>query len=103
MEENNYESLDDQMMGYLEENGAIIWDGVDESGEAVFRFNLDILKDLYPPLYKQVMEEIDQDLLKLYENGFVEVEYDEELNAMFKISDKGKEFFETNPKPPFLD
>lgn len=84
----------DEIIAYLEEEGAVIWDGVDETGEAVFKFNLERLKEVMPPLYDEIMADIDEDLMKLYKEGLVELEYDENLNAMFKISEKGRKLFE---------
>lgn len=88
------EDRDKEMIAYLEEQGAVIWDGMNDDGEAVFRFDLDVLKTVMPPLYDQIMEEIDQDLMELYQAGMVEMEYDENLNAMFKLSEKGRKIME---------
>jgi len=95
-----FDKSDDELIGYLEDNGAIIWDGVAPNGEAVFKFNLPRLKDVMPELYKEVMEDIDHDLMALYEQGFVEIEYDEDLNAKFKPTDKAKELMENFNFPP---
>jgi hypothetical protein len=93
---------DKEVIAYLEEQGALIWDGVDKTGEAVFKFNLEILKQVMPPLYDQIMQDIDEDLMLLYKEGLVDLEYDDNLNAMFKISEKGKEVFENiNPEEFF--
>jgi len=94
---------DKNIIQYLEENNALIWEGMDEDGEAVFRFNLEVLKEIMPQLYKQIIEDIDEDLLKLYKEGLVELEYDEDLNAKFKLSEKGQEAMRRYPRPPFLN
>jgi hypothetical protein len=94
---------DSKIIQYLEENNALIWEGMDEDGEAIFRFNLEVLKEVMPELHKQIIEDIDEDLLTLYQEGLVELEYDEELNAKFKLSEKGQEVMKNFPKPPFLD
>jgi hypothetical protein len=98
----NFEN-DDQMIGWLEEQGALSWVGLGDGGEPMFRFNMDKLKDIYPPLYKELTEEIDNDLLELYKAGLVEVEYDENLNARFKASKKAEEIFKDLPDNPFLN
>jgi hypothetical protein len=85
---------DEDMIAYLEEQGALSWDGMDEEGEPLFKFNLEILREVMPPLYDEIMKDIDEDLMILYENGYVELEYDENLNALFRISDKGVEWAE---------
>jgi hypothetical protein len=97
---------DNQMIAWLEEQGALMWDGVADNGEPMFRFDLDKLKDVYPPLYEVVMEEIDDDLMILYTEGLVELEYNENLEAIFKLSEKGQEYFKLLGKDspfPFLD
>ena len=47
-----------------------------------------------PELYDDIIADLDADLLKLYEQGLVEVEYDEDLNASFRITEKGQKYFE---------
>lgn len=89
-----FDKNDDEIIGYLENEGAIFWDGVAENGEAVFRFDLDRLKQVMPALYDEIMADIDEDLMTLYQEGFVEVEYDENLNAMFRATEKGREWAE---------
>lgn len=92
-EEEDFEDDDvesDQVMGYLMESGAAFYDGFDESGERIFRFNMDVLKEVLPELYDTIMEDLDNTMLELYQKGLAEVEYDEELNAHFKISEEGK-------------
>ena len=84
-----FDKNDDELLGWLEEKGAIIWDGMDQEGEAVFRFDLSKLKDLVPELYAEIMADIDSDLMKLYEAGIVEIEYDEELNATIELTEEG--------------
>lgn len=91
------------MIGYLEDQGAIIWDGVAENGEAVFRFDLDKLKVIMPELYKEVMADIDKDLMMLYEKGFVEMEYDEDLNATFRATEEGQKWMKRHGFPPLQD
>ena len=94
---------DSDMIGWLEEQGALSWVGLGEDGEPLFRFNLDVLKTVFPQLHDEITEEIDHDLITLYEQGLVEVEYDENLNARFRLSEKGKETFDGLPDNPFLN
>lgn len=93
---------DDDMLGYLEDNGAIIWEGQSPDGEAVFRFDLEKLKDILPPLYDEIMADIDKDLMELYKAGMVELEYDENLNAMFRITEDGADLMERFKDNPDL-
>ena len=96
-----FDKDDDKIIGYLEDQGAIIWDGLAENGEAVFRFDLERLKEVMPELYEEVMADVDNDLMMLYQNGFVEIEYDENLNAMFRATEKGQEWARKMGLPPF--
>lgn len=96
-----FDKNDDEVIGYLEDQGAIVWDGVAENGEAVFRFDLSKLKDVMPELYKEVMADIDADLMMLYQEGLVEIEYDENLNAMFRATEKGQQIARELGFPPF--
>jgi len=52
---------------------------------------MDMLKEVLPDLYDTIMEDLDNTMLELYEKGLAEVEYDEQLNAHFKISEEGKQ------------
>jgi hypothetical protein len=91
----------DEIIGYLEEQGAITWDGMDKDGEAIFKFNLNRLKEVMPELHEEILKDIDKDLMILYQEGFVELEYDEELNAKFKITEKVIKWAEDMGFPPF--
>ena len=75
----------------LTQQGLVELDGIDESGEAIYKFDLVKLKDSYPSIYNRIMEEMDEDLLILFENNILDVEYDEDLNAKFKINERGEE------------
>jgi len=75
---------------YLVSIDAAIWDGMDEYGERMFKFNMPVLKEVLPELYEQVMGDVDDIMLNLFEKGLVDIEYDENLNALFHISEEGK-------------
>lgn len=104
-----FDKDDDEIIGWLESQGAVIWEGVADDGEAIFKFDLKVLKDIMPELYEDIMKDIESDLVVLYEEGLVDVEYDENLNAKFKISQKGEEWAKENgfpiqeDLPPFLE
>jgi hypothetical protein len=96
-----FDKDDDEIIGFLEDKKAIVWDGVAPDGQAVFRFDLDRLKEVMPELHKEILADIDNDLMELYRLGYVEIEYDEELNAMFRATEKGREWAEQMGFPPF--
>jgi hypothetical protein len=89
-----FDKNDDEIIGWLEEEKAVVWEGMDESGEAVFKFDLERLKVVMPELYDEIMQDIDADLMALYEQGLVEIEYDDNLNAEFRATKKGIEWME---------
>ena len=96
MDEENKELIE-----YLEAQGALILEGMTDAGEAIFRFDLEILKTVMPHIYNEIMKEIDEDLMNLYSEGLVDVEYDEDLTARFKISEKGEQIMNNKYKPDF--
>jgi hypothetical protein len=69
--------------------GAIRFAGYNKDGEAVFELNEFVTKELAPELWAAHMEYVDSNLMKLYEEGLMEVEYDENLEATFKFSSTG--------------
>ncbi len=81
----------DQVIGYLLSTGAAEWDGMDESGERIFKFNMPLLMEIMPGMYDAIMEDVDSVMLDLFNRELVEVEYDENLDAIFHISPEGKE------------
>jgi hypothetical protein len=80
----------EQVMGYLIQVGAASWDGMDDFGERIFKFNMPLLQEIMPELYDQIMEDIDEVMLELYEKDLVQVEYNEDLEAKFIISEEGR-------------
>ena len=96
-----FDKDDDKIIGWLEDQGAIVWDGLADNGEAVFRFDLEKLKEVMPEMYEEIMADVDADLMQLYKMGLVELEYDEDLNAMFRATEKGLKWVEEMGFPPF--
>lgn len=82
---------DDQIIAWLEEEGALEWVGMADNGERIMSFKLDRLKEVAPEIYDAFMEDVDAHLMRLMDAGLVELHYDEDLNAKFKISEEGKE------------
>ena len=89
----NYDPSDEEhreLMEYLLSEGAAFFDGFDEDGEAMYGFDMEILEEIMPELYQALQNDIDEQLLDLFQKGLLEVSYDEELNANFVISEEGK-------------
>jgi len=80
-----------EIMERLVEEGAAIFDGVDEDGGPIYKFDLDVLEEVSPELYQVMMDDMDEILLDLYKKGLIEISYDEELNAQMSISPEGRE------------
>jgi hypothetical protein len=79
-----------EIMDYLVSEGAASWDGVDEDGEPIYKFDMEMLEEIMPDLHQAMIDDMDKVLLDLYEKGLIEVSYDEDLNAMMAISEEGK-------------
>lgn len=95
----DYDSSDEnhqEIMEYLVSEGAAIIDGIDENGEAIYRFDMEILEEIMPELHQVLLEDMDNILLDLYQKDLLEVSYDEELNAHMTISEEGKIILEEN-------
>ena len=80
---------DDMKMSYYLEIGAIELVGMDENGEMIFSIN-ETAKDSAPELWEAHVKYVDESLLKLYEEGLMQVEYDENLEATLHLSPEGQ-------------
>lgn len=89
-----YDSENEAMMEWLEESGAIEWDGMDDSGERVFKVNASVLREIYPELYYKMTSDITDTLENLYSMGLIDVTYNEDLEPLFSISEEGKRLME---------
>ena len=96
--DHNYDEIE-QFMHYLEDSGVLEWVGMTEDGERTFVFNFEKMQLIFPELYYAMMEELNNELLHLYELGLISIEYDKNLQAKFKITDQGKKYLEENGIP----
>lgn len=76
-----------RMQHYLD-IGALSIEGVDENGELIFAIH-EVAKDIAPELWQAHIEYVDESMLKLYEAGLMEVEYNENLEATLHLSPEG--------------
>jgi hypothetical protein len=81
---------------YLISQNALRYGAPLPNGERSIEMNPDVLKVVAPELYKIWMEDLENTLMDLYQHGLVDVDYDEDLNAKFKISDEAITAFEDN-------
>ena len=79
-----------QIMDYLVEEGAAIFDGIDEDGEPIYKFDMNVLEEISPELYQAMMDDMDKVLIELYQKGLIEISYDEDLNASMSVSPEGR-------------
>jgi len=86
-------------INFMEQDGVLEWVGMDDNGERTFVFNFEKMYEVYPELYNAIMDDINEELLVLYKLGFVEVEYNENLEPFFKITDDGKQYLIDNGMP----
>ena len=85
----NEEEANDERIAYYLQIGAISFEGMDENGEIIYAIS-ETAKELAPELWKSHTEYVDRSLLELYEQGLVEIEYDENLQATMHISPEGQ-------------
>lgn len=88
--EDDYMSEEDyNMLEHYLEIGAIEIEGVNELGEVMFSMS-ENAKELAPELWEAHTEFVDRTLVKLYEQGLIEVEYNENLEATLLLSEESK-------------
>lgn len=96
--EDRYDEIE-QFMHYLEDEGVLEWVGMSTDGDRTFVFNFDKMAEIFPELYDAMMQELDDELMNLYQLGFVTIEYDTDLIPQFRITDAGKKYLEDNGMP----
>lgn len=79
---------DDELLAHYIEIGVIEIAGMQEDGELIFAIN-DSAKELAPELWQAHSEYVDDTLVELYEEGYITVEYNENLEAMIGLSPEG--------------
>lgn len=90
MEEEFNQEQEDQYFAYLLEVGAMEIDGVNDEGDLLFKPNPEKMKEYAPEMYEMMMQDINDNLMELYKQGLVKMEYNEDLQPMFDISDMGE-------------
>lgn len=73
----------------LIDKGAVAFEGIDETGEPIYRFT-DKLKDVAPDLYAMHVSMLNTEIMALWEKGFVEMDLFEE-NPVVKLTAKAFE------------
>lgn len=83
--------------------GAIRIVGFADNGEAIFELNEETTRSLAPELWEAHEDYVDSELIDLMNNGLMEVEYDEDLNATFNFTKEGYEIAESKGIIPIQD
>lgn len=84
---------EDAFVDYLIEMCILEEEGFDEDGNVLYVYNFEVMKQLMPELYEEIMEGVNDKLLVAYEAGLVSVEYDEDLVPHFSATPEGIDFF----------
>ena len=84
----------DKLIAELIDAGALEPEGM-LGDEFTYRFDMKILKDQFPEIYDVLIEEMDEELLQLFEEGIMNIEYDENLEVMFSLTEKGRAYAES--------
>ena len=86
---NDEEAL--EQIQYYIDIGAIRLAGYNEDGEAVFELNEEFTKEHAPELWDAHMAYVDENLIELFQDGLMEIEYDENLEAIMHFTKEGFE------------
>lgn len=86
----------ESMVGELEDQGVFEWVGMDESGDRILKPNMEKMLEVAPDMYMMMLGEVSEMLRHLYELGLVEVEYNEDLEPGFRISNEGRAYLREN-------
>lgn len=78
------------VFNYLLEVGALEIDGVAQDGEILYKVNSDKMAEYCPEMLEVMHEDLEDSLLNLYQQGLVDMQYNENLEAIFNISPEGE-------------
>jgi predicted transcriptional regulator len=77
-------------LSYYMDIGAVNLVGMDENGEAVYEIT-ELAQEIAPELWQAHVDYVDQSLLELFEQGLLNIEYDENLEATIHLTKEGYE------------
>ena len=80
----------DEVLAYYLEIGVVNLEGMDENGELIYSIDQEMAKEYAPELWQSHIEYVDKSLINLYEAGFAQIEYDEDLQATIHLSPEGQ-------------
>jgi hypothetical protein len=82
----------DDLIDDLVEIGALVKNDEPVNGEIVYNVNPERMQEVMPSFHELFMEEVEKTMLDLYQQGLVNIEYDENLNAMYSLTEEGQKF-----------
>lgn len=94
--EDVYDEDTERIIGALEDAGIMDWTGFDETGDRVYKIDMAKLSVEFPELYDMMMDDMNQDLMHLYEVGLINITYNEDLEPMYEITEEGRKMMEEN-------
>lgn len=93
-EDFNEEDYIDAIIDDLISLGALVKTDSNGSDEIMYNVDPNRMREVYPEFYEMFIEELDEVLASLVLQGLVRVEYDEQLNAYFSLTEDGKRVVE---------
>ncbi len=97
MDEYYIDPESEEFIDFLIEEGILEEDGFDQNGDVTYVYNFELMKVMLPDMYDEIMSDVNENLLSLYEKGLIKIEYDEDLKAHFSATDLGKRYFRVYP------
>lgn len=80
----------DSMINDLVQLGALRLSSKDRYGEKIYYVNPERMQEVFPEYYEIFIQEVNETLIGLVKDGLVSIEYDENLNAKFSLSEEGQ-------------
>ena len=74
----------------LVEMGALIKNPEPVDGEFVYNVNAERMEEVFPSFNSIFMQEVEDSMISLFEQGLVTIEYNENLQAMYSLTEAGK-------------
>ena len=84
----NEEDAINELIAELVDSGALVIDGM-FGEEFTYKVNVEKMKAEFPEFYDIYMQDVEQTMLDLVEQGLVSIEYDENLKALFSLTEEG--------------
>jgi hypothetical protein len=79
----------DKSLDYYIKIGAVLIEGVDETGEIVFKIS-EKAKEVAPELWAVHSQHVDEMLMDLFERDLISISYNEDLEAIITLSEEGR-------------